>query len=99
MEVLNKEQMEKIQEVITNSYIDNDKPLSLQDVIKLLPDRMLNEFGKVFYLHIDRRSVSYVAYENNPLMKHELKIFVDTNILNGAYNMLLWVVEKGMGYC
>lgn len=99
MKVLNKGQMQKLREVITTHYFDVIKPLSLQDIIELLPDKMLNKFGKIFYLHVDRGSVSYVTYENNPLMKHELKIFSDTNILNAAYNMLLWVVEEGNGYC
>ena len=74
---------------------DDVAAFGLQDVIELLPETLPHQF---LYptLRINKTSVEYVDYS------YFKNVFIENSeydekedILNAAYNMLIWVIENG----
>ncbi len=67
---------------------------ALQDVIELLPKRLMSDFGDadlIIQPALDA-TVYVISYEpKNDIIAW----FYDENILDAAYNMLIWVIENG----
>ena len=72
---------------------DDVKAFTLQDVIELLPKR-IDDYQLVIWL-----DDGYVRYETEIGRDDEggdvLAVFDNTNIIQSAYEMLIWVAENG----
>ena len=72
---------------------DKMKAFTLQDIIELLPKR-IDDYQLVIWL-----DDGYVRYETEIGRDDEggdvLAVFDNTNIIQSAYEMLIWVVENG----
>ena len=78
------------------SYCSDDiKAFTLQDIIELLPKTLPHQFLAPT-LRITKFSVEYVDYSffENVFVEH-LEYDEKSDILNAAYNMLVWVAENG----
>ena len=72
---------------------DDVKAFSLQDLIELLPSQLIHK-GETLYLNFDNIGKEYGFYY--VAVDFEIYIyFNDKNILQAAYNMLVWVIENG----
>ena len=72
---------------------DDIKAFSLQDIIELLPSQLIHK-GETLYLNFDNIGKEYGFYY--VAVDFEIYIyFNDKNILQAAYNMLIWVIENG----
>ena len=72
---------------------DDVKAFTLQDIIELLPKR-IDDYQLVIWL-----DDGYVRYETEIGRDDEggdvLAVFDNTNIIQSAYEMLIWVAENG----
>ena len=72
---------------------DDVAAFSLQDLIELLPSQLIHK-GETLYLNFDNIGKEYGFYY--VAVDFEIYIyFNDKNILQAAYNMLIWVIENG----
>lgn len=81
---------------IHNIVAFDKKPVfTLQDIIELLPKTLPHQFLSPT-LRIKKDSVEYVDYSffENVFTEHS-EYDEKSDILNAAYNMLLWVIENG----
>ena len=72
---------------------DDMKAFTLQDVIELLPPQLIHK-EKNIYLNFESIGKEYGFY----YVTRDFEIciyFNNTNILQAAYEMLLWVIENG----
>ena len=74
---------------------DDMKAFSLQDVIELLPATLPSSI-LACELVITKKKISYIDSElfDPPQIDHTEDI-VNDNILDAAYQMLIWVIENG----
>ena len=72
---------------------DDIKAFTLQDVIELLPKRLMSDFGDadlIIQPNLDA-TVYVISYET----KNGIIVwFYDENMIDAAYNMLIWVIEN-----
>jgi len=77
----------------TSCFEEEYKAFTLQDIIELLPKR-IDDYQLVIWL-----DDGYVRYETEIGRDDEggyvLAVFDNTNIIQAAYEMLLWVIENG----
>ena len=74
---------------------DDVAAFSLQDIIELLPKTLPHKFLSPT-LRITKDSVQYVDYSYFKNVFTEYSEYDEKfDILNAAYNMLLWVIEQG----
>ena len=72
---------------------DKKTIFTLQDIIALLPSQLMHK-GETLYLNFDNIGKEYGFYY--VAVDFEIHIyFNDKNILQAAYNMLIWVIENG----
>ena len=72
---------------------DDIASFSLQDIIELLPPQLIHKEENI-YLNFENIGKEYGFYYAN--CDFEICIyFNNTNILQAAYEMLLWVIENG----
>lgn len=72
---------------------DDMRAFGLQDVIELLPKRLMSDFGDadlIIQPNMDA-TVYVISYEHK---NDIIAWFYDENILDAAYNMLIWVIEN-----
>ena len=72
---------------------DDIKAFSLQDIIELLPPQLIHK-EKNIYLNFENIGKEYGFY----YVDCDFEIYIyfnNTNILQAAYKMLLWVIENG----
>ena len=72
---------------------DDIKAFSLQDVVEMLPPQLMHE-EKNIYLNFESIGKEYGFY----YVTRDFEIciyFNNTNILQSAYEMLLWVIDNG----
>ena len=81
---------------IHNIVAFDKKPVfTLQDIIELLPKTLQHQFLSPT-LRITKDSVEYVDYSFFENVFTEYSEYDEkSDILNAAYNMLLWVIEQG----
>ena len=77
----------------TSCFEEEYKAFSLQDIIELLPGKLIYEESNLYltFENIDNEyGFCYVACD------FEVRIYFNNrDILQAAYNMLLWVIENG----
>ena len=67
---------------------------ALQDVIELLPKRLMSDFGDADLIIQPNRDATVYVISYEP--KNDIIAwFYDENILDAAYKMLIWVIENG----
>jgi len=73
---------------------DDMKAFNLQDVIELLPKRLESSYGYIdLIIQPNMDSSVYVfSYEREDAI---ICWFFNENILDAAYQMLIWVIENG----
>ena len=72
---------------------DDIKAFDLQDVIELLPQII---FDNYLILELYEADFCYCKYENDRFNYLAVVSFFEIeNILEGAYKMLIWVIENG----
>lgn len=80
---------------IHNIVAFDKKPVfTLQDIIELLPKRLMSDFGDadlIIQPNMDA-TVYVISYEHK---NDIIAWFYDENILDAAYQMLIWVIENG----
>ena len=72
---------------------DDIKAFGLQDIIELLPPQLIHK-EKNIYLNFENIGKEYGFY----YVDCDFEIYIyfnNTNILQAAYKMLLWVIENG----
>lgn len=75
---------------------DDIKAFTLQDVIELLPKSITDYTGSVFSFCIEYRclfnryTLWYISCDYDPIVE-----FCKDDLLQAAYEMLLWVIENG----
>ena len=72
---------------------DDVAAFSLQDVIELLPPQLIHKEENI-YLNFENIGKEYVFY----YVACDFEIYIyfnDKNILQAAYEMLIWVIENG----
>ena len=71
------------------------KPVfTLQDIIELLPKRLMSDFGDADLIIQPNRDATVYVISYEP--KNDIIVwFYDKNILDAAYNMLILVIENG----
>ena len=73
---------------------DDVKAFSLQDLIELLPKRLMSDFGDADLIIQPNRDATVYVISYEP--KNDIIAwFYDENILDAAYKMLIWVIENG----
>ena len=73
---------------------DDIKAFSLQDLIELLPKRLMSDFGDADLIIQPNRDATVYVISYEP--KNDIIAwFYDENILDAAYQMLIWVIENG----
>ena len=79
---------------IHNIVAFDKKPVfTLQDIIELLPNQLMHK-GETLYLNFENIGREYGFYY--VAVDFEIYIyFNDKNMLQAAYNMLIWVIENG----
>ena len=79
---------------VSQNGMNHEHPtFTLQDVIELLPSQLIHK-GETLYLNFDNIGKEYGFYY--VAVDFEIYIyFNDKNILQAAYNMLIWVIENG----
>ena len=76
-------------------YSDDIKAFTLQDIIELLPKTLTHQFLSPT-LRITKDSVEYVDYSFFENVFTEYSEYDEkSDILNAAYNMIIWVAENG----
>ncbi len=66
---------------------------ALQDVIELLPKRLMSDFGDADLIIQPNRDATVYVISYEP--KNDIIAwFYDENILDAAYKMLIWVIEN-----
>ena len=79
---------------LTDKFSNNDiKAFGLQDIIELLPPQLIHK-EKNIYLNFENIGKEYGFY----YVDCDFEIYIyfnNTNILQAAYEMLLWVIENG----
>ena len=72
---------------------DDMKAFNLQDVIELLPKRLMSDFGDADLIIQPNRDATVYVISYEP--KNDIIAwFYDENILDAAYKMLIWVIEN-----
>ena len=73
---------------------DDMKAFNLQEVIELLPKRLMSDFGDADLIIQPNRDATVYVISYEP--KNDIIAwFYDENILDAAYKMLIWVIENG----
>lgn len=73
---------------------DDMAAFDLQDVIELLPKRLMSDFGDADLIIQPNRDATVYVISYEP--KNDIIAwFYDENILDAAYKMLIWVIENG----
>ncbi len=73
--------------------LDGYPTFALQDVIELLPKRLMSDFGDADLIIQPNRDATVYVISYEP--KNDIIAwFYDENILDAAYNMLIWVIEN-----
>ena len=73
---------------------DDVAAFSLQDLIELLPKRLMSDFGDADLIIQPNRDATVYVISYEP--KNDIIAwFYDENILDAAYQMLIWVIENG----
>ena len=76
-----------------STCVDDVVAFGLHDIIELLPPQLIHK-EKNIYLNFENIGKEYGFY----YVDCDFEIYVyfnNTNILQAAYNMLLWVIENG----
>ncbi len=74
--------------------LDGYPTFALQDVIELLPKRLMSDFGDADLIIQPNRDATVYVISYEP--KNDIIAwFYDENILDAAYEMLIWVIENG----
>ncbi len=74
--------------------LDGYPTFALQDVIELLPKRLMSDFGDADLIIQPNRDATVYVISYEP--KNDIIAwFYDENILDAAYQMLIWVIENG----
>ena len=74
---------------------DDMKAFTLHDVIELLPKMIMKE-GVYLYLNISITYSKWYCFEYSFCNGSQFNSFISReNILDAAYNMLIWVIENG----
>ena len=72
---------------------DDMKAFNLQEVIELLPKRLMSDFGDADLIIQPNRDATVYVISYEP--KNDIIAwFYDENILDAAYKMLIWVIEN-----
>jgi len=74
---------------------DQEPVFTLSDILELLPDTIEVEKNNYYYLILQKETNAYYhcIYENLDLVI--LHRYRSNTMIEAAYNMLLWVIEKG----
>lgn len=78
---------------VEDGYIICDA-LNLSDILDLLPNKIYNDC----YLHIEQHYLNSKVWDIYYMSIHafvKMKMAIETNLIDAAYEMLCWCVEKG----
>ena len=80
---------------VSQNGMNHEHPtFALQDVIELLPKRLMSDFGDADLIIQPNRDATVYVISYEP--KNDIIAwFYDENILDAAYKMLIWVIENG----
>ncbi len=67
---------------------------TLQDVLDLLPKQIGIEY--IYELYVSAMSVSYVQFVGGEINDIMFEVPVDGNLVDAAYEMLLWCINQGI---
>lgn len=83
-----------------DNYIDKAKAYTLQDIIRLLPESIMDDKNEMYkgtkywyYLTITPSWV--VSYDEGKGFLEPIKCCISESLLEASYNMLCWCAENG----
>lgn len=74
---------------------DDIKAFTLQDVIELLPKIIHVDHIECYLVILQAVDGFFVQYSESDCLEDDILWFYNDNILDAAYNMLIWVIENG----
>ena len=74
---------------------DDIKAFTLQDVIELLPKIIHVDHIECYLVILQAVDGFFVQYSEKDCLEDDILWFYNDNILDAAYQMLIWVIEDG----
>ena len=74
---------------------DDIKAFTLQDVIELLPKIIHVDHIECYLVILQAVDGFFVQYSEKDCLEDDIIWFYNDNILDAAYEMLIWVIENG----